>query len=84
MKLIIAREKLLPYLAHIVGVIEKRQTMPILSNVLMIIDNQQLTLIGTDLEIQMVANIAIDQDISWVVSLPARKLLDICRLLPNG
>ncbi|MBZ4201592.1 MAG: DNA polymerase III subunit beta [Methylovulum sp.] len=84
MKLIIAREKLLPYLAHIVGVIEKRQTMPILSNVLMIIDNQQLTLIGTDLEIQMVANIAIDQDTSWVVSLSARKLLDICRLLPNG
>jgi len=84
MKFIINREELLLPLQQIVSVIEKRQTMPILSNVLMVIENDQLTLTGTDLEIQIIAKIDIADATPGSITVPARKFLDICRLLPNG
>ena len=84
MKFIINREQLLTPLQQIVSVIEKRQTMPILANVLIVIDNDQLILTGTDLEIQIIAKINIELAQSGSVTVPARKFLDICRLLPNG
>ena len=59
MKFIINREDILTPLQQIVSVIEKRQTMPILSNVLIVIDDDQLILTGTDLEIQIIAKINI-------------------------
>jgi len=84
MKFIINREKLLTPLQQIVSVIEKRQTMPILSNVLVNLANDSLTLTGTDLEIQIIATIALESEVTGAVTVPARKFLDICRLLPNG
>lgn len=83
MKYIINREQILGPLQQIVSVIEKRQTMPILSNVLMNVTENQLVLTGTDLEIQIVTKIAIEPDDFGEITLPARKLLDICRLLPG-
>ena len=59
MKFIINREEILAPLQQIVSVIEKRLTMPILGNVLIVIDNDQLILTGTDLEIQIIAKINI-------------------------
>ena len=82
MKYIINREQILPPLQQIVNVIEKRQTMPILSNVLMEITEQTLTLTGTDLEIQIIVNLPLETEQSGSVTVPARKFLDICRLLP--
>lgn len=82
MKFIINREQILNPLQQIVGVIEKRQTMPILSNVLMVIEHKCLVLTGTDLEIQIVVKIDIEHDESGAITIPARKFLDICRLLP--
>ncbi len=82
MKFIINRELLLAPLQKIINVIEKRQTMPILANVLFNLDNNQLVLTGTDLEVQIVASIALDNDVTGSITIPARKLLDICRLLP--
>jgi DNA polymerase-3 subunit beta len=84
MKFIINREELLLPLQQIVSVIEKRQTMPILSNVLMVIEDNQLILTGTDLEIQIIAKIDIATATPGSITVPARKFLDICRLLPNG
>jgi DNA polymerase-3 subunit beta len=84
MKFIINREQLLTPLQQIVSVIEKRQTMPILANVLITIDNDELTLTGTDLEIQIIAKINIESATPGSITVPARKFLDICRLLPNG
>ena len=101
MKFIINREEILAPLQQIVSVIEKRQTMPILSNVLMVIETDQLILTGTDLEIQIIAKINIARDGVYAenlpgagsaiatatpgsITVPARKFLDICRLLPNG
>jgi DNA polymerase III subunit beta len=82
MKLIINRETLLTPLQQIVGVIEKRQTMPVLANVLMLAKDNYLTLTGTDLEIQLVSKIEIEQLTPGSITVPARKLLDLCRLLP--
>ncbi len=84
MKFIINRDELLTPLQQIVSVIEKRQTMPILSNVLIIVENGQLILTGTDLEIQIVANLSIKETTQGLITVPARKFLDICRLLPNN
>lgn len=84
MKFIINRDALLPPLQQIVGVIEKKQTMPILSNVLMAIEDNQLVMTGTDLEIQLVARIDLTSSETGAIAVPARKFLDICRLLPPG
>ncbi len=84
MKFNINREEILTPLQQIVSVIEKRQTMPILSNVLIVIDDDQLILTGTDLEIQIIAKININLATPGSITVPARKFLDICRLLPNG
>lgn len=83
MNFIINREQLLTPLQQIVSVIEKRQTMPILSNVLMVINDDALVLTGTDLEIQLIAKINLESSESGQITVPARKFLDIVRLLPN-
>lgn len=84
MKFIINRESLLTPLQQIVGVIEKRQTMPVLANVLLLVSDGFLTLTGTDLEIQIVAKVSVTDSSPGSITVPARKLLDLCRLLPSG
>lgn len=85
MKLLINRDQLLPTLQQIVSVIEKRQTMPILGNVLMEAREDQLVMTGTDTEIQLVIMLNLDAiDQPGSITVPARKFLDIVRLLPNG
>ena len=83
MKFIINREEILTPLQQLVSVIEKRQTMPILSNVLVVAEEESLYLTGTDLEIQIIAKININLATPGSITVPARKFLDICRLLPN-
>ena len=53
MKFSLAREALLRPLQLVVGVVERRQTLPILSNVLLSIDDQRLSITGTDLEVEI-------------------------------
>ena len=83
MKFNIIREQLLLPLQQIVSLIEKKQTMPILSNVLMVLNENTLVLTGTDLEIQLVATINLDSFEPGEITVPARKFLDVVRLLPN-
>ncbi|HYE36693.1 DNA polymerase III subunit beta [Methylocaldum sp.] len=83
MKFTITRENLLTPLQQVVGVIERRQTLPILSNVLLKLDDDALEFTGTDLEVQLVTKVAVDVGDSGSVTVPARKFLDICRLLPE-
>ena len=83
MKFNINREQLLLPLQQIVNVIEKRQTMPVLANVLLKMTEKTLVLTGTDLEIQIIAQIEINTSDSGEITVPARKFLDICRLLPT-
>jgi DNA polymerase-3 subunit beta len=82
MQFTINREQLLTPLQQIVSVIEKRQTMPILANLLLQVDRDNITLTGTDLEVQIVVRVANETINQGSITVPARKLLDICRLLP--
>ncbi|MFO7602614.1 MAG: DNA polymerase III subunit beta [Gammaproteobacteria bacterium] len=84
MKLTFSRETLLKPLQVISGVVEKRQTSPILSNLLMQVNAGQLSMTGTDLEVQMFASIAIETDGDGDFTIPARKFVDICKSLPEN
>lgn len=83
MKLNINKSCLLEPLTKVFGVIERRQTLPILSNVYFSLENGLLTLAGTDLEVQVAVETSIESNESFKTTIPARKLLDICRSLPD-
>ena len=83
MKFQIEKETLLNPLQQIIGAVEKRQTMPALSNVLLRATDNSLTLTATDLEIELVSHVAMVVDQPGEITVPARKLLDICKSLPN-
>ncbi len=84
MELKIDRETLLKPLQLIIGVVEKRQTLPILGNVLIKLDGETLSMTATDLEIEMVTNIALENSGIGETTFPARKFMDICKALPEG
>lgn len=83
MKFSISRDELLKPLQHVAGIVEKRQTLAVLSNVLMVVDKNNLSMTGTDMEIELVTNTAITGDIQpGEITIPAKKLFDICKSLP--
>ncbi len=82
MKLVTPRESLLKPLAAVIGVVERRQTLPVLANVLMQARDGQLTLTATDLEVELVAQAGLPAD-DGEITLPARKLHDILKSLPD-
>jgi DNA polymerase-3 subunit beta len=84
MKFSTAREALLKPLQAVIGVVERRQTMPILANVLVSAKGGQLSITATDLEVELVAMTPLDIDTEGEITVPGRKLLDICRALPEG
>lgn len=80
----ISREALIKPLQLVTGVVERRQTLPVLSNVLLVLDNGLLSLTGTDLEVELVGRVAVDgKTTDGEVTVPARKLMDICKSLPE-
>ena len=84
MRFSIQREILLKPLQQVIGVVERRQTLPVLSNLLVVSGAGRVTFTGTDLEVEMSAS-AEAQDVQpGEVTIPARKLFDICRALPDG
>jgi len=84
MKLNINKESLLEPLQKVIGVIERRQTLPILSNVYLSIQSGRLKLTGTDLEVQISTDTITNSAEDFKITVPARKLLDICRSLPGN
>lgn len=83
MKFIINRERFLKPLQQVSGVVERRQTLPVLSNVLLEVSEGALVVTGTDLELELVARLGLEgQWETGEVTVPARKLLDICKSLP--
>jgi DNA polymerase-3 subunit beta len=84
MKTTINRENLLNPLQQIIGAVERRQTLPILGNVLIKSIDGDLTLTATDLEIEMVSSVDTLSAEDFQTTLPARKLLDICKALPDN
>lgn len=84
MKLTLQREQLLKPLQMVMGAVDHKQAMPILSNVLIRVTDNQLSVTGTDLEIEMIGQTALsNQQADVSLTLPARKLADICKALPD-
>lgn len=85
MKFTIQRESLLKPLQAVVGVVERRHTLPILANILLTVKQHQLALLGTDLEVEMIGRVELTQPAeAGQITVPARKLLDICRNMPDN
>jgi len=84
MEFVIKREDLLKPLQAVSGVVEKKQSMPILSHVMLEVSEEQLRLTGTDTEVELQAKTdAVDTTMPGTTTLPARKIMDICRNLPD-
>lgn len=85
MDIVVQREALLKPLQAVSGVVEKKQTLPILSNVLLTIKDGYLLLTGTDLEIELIGFVKLEsQAAAGETTVSARKLFDICRTLQEG
>jgi DNA polymerase-3 subunit beta len=86
MKFSISREALIKPLNLVAGVVERRQTLPILANVQLVLNGKELALSGTDLEVELIGRVHLDDEsgVSGEITVPARKLVDICKALPEG
>jgi DNA polymerase-3 subunit beta len=84
MKLVIDRGELLRGLGHVTSVVERRTTIPILSNVLLRANERGLQFKATDLEREVVEETRADISQSGAATVPAHTLYDIARKLPDG
>jgi len=85
MKFTTNRESLLRPLQLVTGVVERRQTLPVLANLLVVARDGNLAITGTDLEVELIATeSSADIQREGEVTIPARKLADIWRSLPDG
>ncbi len=84
MKFTIQREQLLRLLQLVTGVVERRQTLPVLANLLIKAKDNKLEITGTDLEVELVAECDAQIEQEGEATLPARKLADIWRSLSEG
>ncbi len=85
MEISLKRETLLKPLQNVIGVVERKQTLPILANVLIKVSDAEIWITGTDLEVELIAKNKLEHvslsPIEFTVS--GRKLLDICKALPE-
>ncbi len=84
MEILANRELLLPVLSRVASVVERRQTLPILGHLLLRTGEQGLTVVGTDLEVEIRAHLDTSVIGEGEITVPARKLVDIVRNLPEG
>ncbi len=84
MNIKIKRDVLLKPLSSVVGIVEKRQALPILSNLLLVGKDSKLIFTATDLEMQTSLNIDADISNEFEITISARKLFDITRALPEN
>lgn len=84
MKLTIERSVLLKSLGHVQSVVEKKNTMPILSNVKFEAENGVLALTATDLDLEIVEKVAADVEKPGSATVPAQTIFDIVRKLADG
>lgn len=84
MKLVIDRNALLKTLGHVQSVVERRNTIPILSNVQMEAVDGTLALTATDLDLSIVEQTPADIEHTGATTVPAHTMFDIARKLPDG
>ena len=83
MKFTTDRETLLKPLLIVRGVLEQRQTLPVLSNILISARDGALAFTATDSEVELEARVAVDDWSGGEITVPARKFIDICQALPG-
>jgi len=84
MKFSSTREQLLGPVQAVIGVVERKQTMPVLANLLLSVKGGQLAVTGTDLEVELVAAGEVKVTQPGEITVPGRKLLDIIKALPES
>lgn len=84
MKLTIDRNALMRALSHVQAVVERRNTIPILSNILMQAEGDRLSLTATDLDIEATDAAEANVKKAGAVTAPAQTLFDVVRKLPEG
>ncbi len=84
MKLTIERADLLRSLGHVQSVVERRTTIPILSNVRLDAGDERLAVTATDMDIAVVETVAAEATQDGATTAPAHMLYDIVRKLPEG
>ena len=83
MKFTVDRETLLGPLLTVRGVIEQRQTLPVLANTLVAARDQVLAFTATDSEVELEARVPVEISGEGEVTVPARKVIEICQALPG-
>ena len=84
MKITVERSELLKSLGHVHRVVERRNTIPILANVLIRADKSKLSLKATDLDVEVTDSIAAEVGPGGSTTVPAHMFFDIVRKLPEG
>lgn len=84
MRFSVQREALLRPLQQVVGVVERRQTLPVLANVLIRVEGDSASFTTTDLEVELSARMPVEAAEAGEITVPARKLFDIVKALPDG
>ena len=84
MRVVLERSNLLKSLGHVQRVVERRNTIPILSNVLLRARDGRLTLKATDLDLEVTEDVAAAVEAEGSTTVPAHMLYDIVRKLPEG
>jgi len=84
MKVTVERAQLLKSLGHVHRVVERRNTIPILGNVLVRAENAKLSLKATDLDLEVTETLAAETATGGSTTVPAHMFYDIVRKLPDG
>ena len=84
MKFEIQRESIVKPLQMVSGVVEKKQTLPILSNILLNLERNKLTITATDLEMEVIATTPLISNETGAITVPVRKFFDTCKTLEEG
>ncbi|MBS0456878.1 MAG: DNA polymerase III subunit beta [Proteobacteria bacterium] len=84
MRFSLQRETLLKSIQQVVNVVERRHTMPVLANLLVVVKDGSLLLTASDLEVEMIARTAVEDARDGEATIPARKLFEYVRALPDG
>ncbi|MDE1901955.1 MAG: DNA polymerase III subunit beta [Alphaproteobacteria bacterium] len=84
MKFTLARDALLKSLSHVQSVVERRNTIPILANVLIRVTGQEVSFAATDMEIEIVEAVEAQVAKTGAITAPAHTLYEIVRKLPDG
>jgi DNA polymerase-3 subunit beta len=84
MKVTVERAELLRSLSHVHRVVERRNTIPILANVLLRADNAKLAFKATDLDLEVIETVAAEVNPGGVTTVPAHMFYEIVRKLPEG